>query len=132
MPAWGAYDKSGLLSRNDGPSIWMTPEDHRKTASWGKSRDAQAYRHQQKDLIDQGRFQDALQMDVDDLRSKFGNTYDPAIQQAQEYYRNTLQDRLSPQNTENTSSNVRLAEQLSKNKPASEHTSDISDVNNNT
>jgi hypothetical protein len=147
IPAQGAYKQSGLLHPNDGPSIWMTPEDHRKTASCGNSKEARAYRNQQKELIDQGRFEDALLMDVDDLRSKFGNTYDPAIQQAQEYYRNDLKDQLSPPNSEinpepqlpiddqtandQKLANAQLAEQLETSTPSSESSTDGSEVKDN-
>jgi hypothetical protein len=147
IPAWGAYDKSKLLSHNDGPSVWMTPEDHRKTASWGRSKEAEAYRNQQKELIDQGRFEDALQMDVDDLRSKFGNVYDPAIQQAQEYYHNDLKDQLSPTNSElqpkpqlstdtqhdnaQQSENAQLADRLEENIPSPQPVTDGSEVDDN-
>jgi filamentous hemagglutinin len=30
---------------------------------------------------------DAIQMDIDDIRSKFGNKYDPAIEEMLEYAR---------------------------------------------
>ncbi len=40
------------------------------------------HRSQQKALIDQGKFDDAFLMDVDDIQSKFGNKYDEAILQA--------------------------------------------------
>jgi hypothetical protein len=141
IPAWGAYDKSNLLSHNDGSSIWMTPEDHRKTASWGRSKEAGAYRDRQKELIDQGRFEDALQMDVDDLRSKFGNTYDPAIQKAQDYYHNDLEDRLSPAKSELSTdeqtadaqqlTNAQLADQLGENTSPSTLITEGSEVDDN-
>jgi hypothetical protein len=141
IPAWGAYNESNLLSRDDGSAIWMTPEDHRKTASWGRSKEAEAYRNQQRDLIDQGRFEDAMQMDVDDLRSKFGDKYDPAIQQAQEYYHNDLEDRLSsaksdlPTDEQTTNDqqleNAQLAEQLEENTPPSALIAEGSEVDDN-
>jgi hypothetical protein len=149
IPAWGAYKhkQSDLLNRDEGPSVWMTPADHYKTASWGRSKEAEAYRNQQKNLIDQGRFEDALQMDVDDLRSKFGNTYDLAIQQAQEYYQNDLKDQLFPTNSElqpepqlptddqtandQQLANAQLADQLEENIPSSKLITDGSEVDDN-
>lgn len=85
IPAYGAYSQSGKLSKNDGPSLWMTAEDHSKTASWRNSKEARNYRKQQKNLIAQGQFQDAQQMDVDDIRSKFGDKYDVGLKEAQRY-----------------------------------------------
>ena len=69
------------LRHPDGPSIWMETADHRRTASWGNSRAARQYRARQRELIREGRFDDAIQMDIDDIQSKFGNKYDDAILQ---------------------------------------------------
>jgi len=33
----------------------------------------------QKELIDQGKFKEAVQMDINDIHSKFGDKYDKAI-----------------------------------------------------
>ena len=65
----------------DGPSVWMSTADHRRTASWGNSRSARQYRSRQASLISQGRFREAVQMDINDIRAKFGNKYDAAIRQ---------------------------------------------------
>lgn len=73
------------LSRDVGPAIIIDKQDHMKTASWGRSREAQEYRNKQKELIDEGKFKEAQQMDIDDIRSKFGNKYDAAISQMQQY-----------------------------------------------
>jgi multidrug efflux pump subunit AcrA (membrane-fusion protein) len=73
------------LSRNKGPAVRMSEKDHRKTASWGNSREAKAYRKKQKKLIKEGKFKEAQRMDIDDVRSKFGNKYDDQIRKMQEY-----------------------------------------------
>lgn len=75
MPA----DSVSPLERNDGPAIKMEKEDHRQTASCGSSREAREYCAEQKELIEQGKFREAIQMDIDDIRSKFGSKYDGAI-----------------------------------------------------
>ena len=72
-------------SKNKGPSIRMETYDHMKTASWGRSKDAQAYRAKQKELINKGLFREAQQMDINDIREKFGDKYDNEIQQMLEY-----------------------------------------------
>jgi hypothetical protein len=59
----------------------MDKADHRKTASWGTSRGAKDYRAKQKALIDDGKMDDAIQMDIDDITSKFPGKYDDAILQ---------------------------------------------------
>lgn len=78
-----ANDVNGL-KENDGPAIVMEKADHRQTASCGSSLDAREYRQQQKALIDEGKFEEAMQMDIDDIHDKFGNKYDDAIAQMKE------------------------------------------------
>ena len=81
MPA----DSASNLDRNDGPAIKMDKADHRQTASCGNSREAREYRDAQKELIDNGKFREALQMDIDDIHEKFGSKYDDAISEMLEY-----------------------------------------------
>lgn len=81
MPA----DNVNGLERKDGPAIKMDKEDHRETASCGNSMEAREYRAQQKELIDQGKFREAVQMDIDDIRDKFGSKYDEAISEMLKY-----------------------------------------------
>ncbi|WP_260214061.1 hemagglutinin repeat-containing protein [Xanthomonas arboricola] len=83
-PAQSCY-KGAPIGSNAGPAIKMDPEDHELTASFGRSKSAQAYRDKQKDLLDQGRLMEAVQMDVDDIRAKFGSKYDSHIQQMLDY-----------------------------------------------
>lgn len=81
MPAKSASE----LPESDGPAIKMEKEDHRQTASCGNSKEAQEYRQRQKELIEQGKFREAFQMDVDDIREKFGDKYDDAIAEAEKH-----------------------------------------------
>jgi RHS repeat-associated protein len=67
------------FSKAEGPAIEMDAPDHRKTASWGREAYARKYRALQKRLIDQGRFDDAVLMDIEDIQAKFGDKYDEAI-----------------------------------------------------
>ncbi len=78
-------DSISPLEKNDGPSIKMEKEDHRQTASCGSSKEACDYRAEQKKLIEQGKFRDAVQMDIDDIHDKFGSKYDDAINEMNEY-----------------------------------------------
>jgi len=50
----------------------MDPVDHRQTASYGGREGSapQAYRDRQRELIDQGKFDDVFWMDVEDIQSK--------------------------------------------------------------
>lgn len=72
-------------AKDKGPSISMDPTDHRKTASYGNSAEARAYRAKQEELIKQGKFDEAQKMDIDDIRSKFGAKYDQEIEEMLEY-----------------------------------------------
>jgi hypothetical protein len=81
MPADSCTD----IPYEDGPAIKMEKADHRETASCGNSRDAQEYRKQQAELINDGKYNDAVQMDIDDVRSKFGSKYDDGIAEMQNY-----------------------------------------------
>jgi hypothetical protein len=81
MPA----DSISPLERNDGPAIIMDKDDHRKTASCGNSKEAQEYRARQAELIEQGKFEEAVRMDIDDLYDKFGDKYDQGIGEMKEY-----------------------------------------------
>lgn len=95
MPSFAASQSAGVLSKNSGPSLWMETSDHRRTQSFRRSREADDYRNQQKELIEQGKFQEAQQMDIDDIRSKFGDKYDLGIQELQNYTQE-LGDQILP------------------------------------
>ena len=83
-PAKGCYVGAPISSK-DGPAIKMDPKDHADTASHGRSKEADAYRAKQEELLGQGKLKEAIQMDVDDIRGKFGNKYDDAIKQMLDY-----------------------------------------------
>jgi hypothetical protein len=78
-------DSISPLSRREGPGFRMETDDHMDTASWGRGKAAQEYRAQQEQLISEGKFREAQQMDIDDVRSKFGDKYDEGIQQMLDY-----------------------------------------------
>lgn len=75
----------GTVTAGTAPCILMTPEDHQKTLSYKSSTDAINYRKQQQDLVSKGKYVQAVQMDIDDIRAKFGNKYDIAISDAWVY-----------------------------------------------
>ena len=86
MPA----DSVSPYSTRKGPAVRMETADHMDTASWGSSKEAKAYRAKQKKLIDQGKFEEAQQMDVDNVRELFGDKYDNGIQQMIDYTKRLL------------------------------------------
>jgi hypothetical protein len=78
-------DSISPLSRDSGPAFQMDPADHRLMSSTGNSAAAQTWRNTQAALIAQGRFRDAMQMDIDEAKLLFGNKYDQAIQETLDY-----------------------------------------------
>ena len=87
MPAKDYYvkNKGGSLTIYSGPAVRMERGDHLKTASWGKSPKAKAYRDKQASLINAGKFREAVKMDIKDLRLKLGNKYDKGIGEMWKY-----------------------------------------------
>jgi hypothetical protein len=91
MPAKSVSPLSKNYGRNDrfedpGPTIWMRTEDHKRTASNGRSTLAKEYRDKQYELIQKGRFKEAFQMDVDNIRDNFPDgRYEPGLRQAMEH-----------------------------------------------
>ncbi|MEA1230310.1 hypothetical protein ODQ17_13120, partial [Acinetobacter sp. IRS14] len=73
------------FSTGKGPAISMSKADHQKTKSWGSSKEAKAYRAEQKKLIEQGKFKEAQRMDIDDIQSTFGTKYDGQMYQMRLY-----------------------------------------------
>ena len=85
MPAWEAMEKNTDIKYKQCPAIAMEKEEHKRTASWGPSTDAKLYRDEQAKLIKEGKFRDALQMDIDDIHEKFDDKYDTGIKQMLTY-----------------------------------------------
>ena len=71
------------MARKNGPAIVMTKEDHQKTASYGASAAAKQYRAKQAEYIKNKDWKKAFDMDVKDIRKKFGTKYNKAISLAE-------------------------------------------------
>ncbi|MEU6098674.1 ricin-type beta-trefoil lectin domain protein [Streptomyces sp. NPDC047079] len=67
------------LGYRTGPAIRMDYTDHRAVYSTGSSRASKAWRLWQQELVDNGRIDEAVQMDINDIRARFGTKYDDAI-----------------------------------------------------
>ncbi|WP_185298352.1 hypothetical protein [Streptomyces finlayi] len=67
------------MPEGQGLTIQMDKSDHHATESWGSSYDGQMHRSHQSYLLKQGRLTDALQMDIDNVKSMFPGKYDAAI-----------------------------------------------------
>jgi len=84
-------DEASYLPRKVGPAIQMAQDyengitDHTHTSSNGSSYGAIGYRAVQQNLINNGHWQAATDMDIVDIRSRYGSKYDMAIADMQAY-----------------------------------------------
>ena len=89
MPACDAYpdDFSEFMDsyngKPNGPAISMSQADHKNTASFGRKAGSDQYCADQKALLKQGKYQEAFDMDVEDITSQFPGKYDSSIDEAQ-------------------------------------------------
>ncbi|GAA0691864.1 hypothetical protein GCM10010193_53030 [Kitasatospora atroaurantiaca] len=84
VPAQATYKKLGLatdLNPGYGPSIRMEYDDHRKFISTGSGPGPDAWRAAQTSLIQQGKFDEAMKKDIDEIRRVHGTKYDAAIKE---------------------------------------------------
>jgi hypothetical protein len=84
MPAKDSWLQLGLtdsLSESAGPAIRMEHDDHRKFISTGSGKASEKWRAKQAGLISQGKFDEAMKMDIDEIRRVHGTKYDAAIKE---------------------------------------------------
>ncbi|MFJ6635905.1 hypothetical protein ACIQMR_31585 [Streptomyces sp. NPDC091376] len=62
-----------------GPFIGMDEPDHRNLTSTGSGKASEQRRARQRALIDQGRWDLAMKMDIDEIRELYGSKYDTHI-----------------------------------------------------
>ncbi|MEU1087685.1 DUF6531 domain-containing protein [Streptomyces sp. NPDC005576] len=88
IPAKASYshlDAAGFrTSKNGGgagmgPSIRMDAEDHRELSSTGSSKESDEWRERQRQFIDAGHWDQAMKMDIDEIRALYGDKYDTHI-----------------------------------------------------
>ncbi|MFJ9207637.1 RHS repeat-associated core domain-containing protein [Streptomyces sp. NPDC102264] len=89
IPAKNSYahlDEPGFKTDSNGggagmgPSIRMEYDDHRRMTSTGSSDKSVRWREKQRALIDAGRWDQAMMMDIKECRKKFGDKYDGHIE----------------------------------------------------
>jgi hypothetical protein len=91
------------LTVDEGPSIYMLEEDHWKTASHSRTTGAAKWRAKQTDLVERGKFQEAFEMGVEEIRIKSqpggpfaDGRYKKGIKQAEEYAKQLDPNKLKP------------------------------------
>jgi hypothetical protein len=96
IPPESVMQATGRVIGGRGPAIWMEIADHWQTNSWGQRTfkptrkypyysSADEWRAAQAELIRKGKIREAVQMDIDDIQSKFGSKYDKGIQEMLAY-----------------------------------------------
>lgn len=78
------------FSTNKWPSILMSIEDHKLTWSFWQLTQSKNYRKIEENLIKEWKIEEAFEMWVKDIQSKFWNKYDEWIAQMREYFYNNL------------------------------------------
>ena len=84
MPAKDSWLQLGLtnsLTEDAGPAIRMEYDDHRNFISTGSGKASAKWRAKQAGLISQGKFDEAMKMDIDEIRRVHGTKYDAAIKE---------------------------------------------------
>ncbi|MFF8374425.1 DUF6531 domain-containing protein [Streptomyces lydicus] len=83
VPARAAYVGVGgtQLGYGAGPAIRMEYDDHRNFISTGSGRASDKWRADQRALIAQGKFDEAMKKDIDEIRRVHGTKYDAAIKE---------------------------------------------------
>ncbi|MFI0716434.1 DUF6531 domain-containing protein [Streptomyces inhibens] len=84
LPAKDCYLNLGLptdLKESTGPAIRMEYDDHRDFISTGSGKINDKWRRDQEALIRQGKFDEAMKKDIDEIRKKHGTKYDAAIKE---------------------------------------------------
>ncbi|WP_157851607.1 RHS repeat-associated core domain-containing protein [Streptomyces monomycini] len=83
LPAKATYKGIGNtpLPEQHGPAIRMHYDDHRDFISTGSGIDSVKWRADQRALIAQGKIDEAMKMDIDEIRRKHGTKYDAAIKE---------------------------------------------------
>nr|WTB34333.1 hypothetical protein OG781_36855 [Streptomyces sp. NBC_00830] len=71
-------NQSTSLAHPQGPSIQMDEFGHVQTSSWGRG-PAVDWQNKQADLVNSGRIDEAMQMDIDDIVTRWPGKYDNAI-----------------------------------------------------
>jgi hypothetical protein len=86
MPSDSSLYVANKLDRGSAPAIIMDAADHVKTASNGNTLASRAYQTKQLDLLNAGKFDEALQMDIDDLKNLgLYSKYESGIKEMLEY-----------------------------------------------
>jgi hypothetical protein len=94
-------DDVSPIKRSEGPAIQMHPDDHAKTSSNGSSLDAVKYRQLIEKLLKDGKWREAMAIEIKDIRdvakaAKDPRRYNEAAQEMLEYFKCLEKNGLLP------------------------------------
>lgn len=92
IPPWAAYRELVDLTYEEGPTIVMDYEDHRGLSSTI----SESHRSRQRELIAQGKFMEAMQLDITEIRTRFPGLYDQAIARMESYLKGIPPEKFKP------------------------------------
>jgi hypothetical protein len=97
-PTMKSFEIAGFkISYNEGSAFQMLYDEHRLFISTGRDKAAVVFRNQEANLLKQGKFMEAFDLNVQRVKSTYGNKYDGAMGQAREYYQNKIVPQLQQQ-----------------------------------
>ena len=85
FPSKSSLQKAGYTVGTTAPGIMMFEEDHSQTASYRNSVAAQAFREQERYLVEAGKFKEAALLGIADIQAKFPHRYDAELRQYATY-----------------------------------------------
>lgn len=87
LPSKQAFKLSELkISDYMGSAHIMDKLDHRSFISTGSSKAAQAFRELESQLLNQGKYLEAFDLNAKQIRKQFGNKYDEGLKQARKHF----------------------------------------------
>jgi len=93
IPAWNSIEiakeldptLTGLPTYGRTPSVHMDTPDHRNMTSTGSRRQSVKWRQRQSELIKDGKFGKAMEMDIREIKRRYGSKYNEQIQEMLDY-----------------------------------------------
>ncbi len=83
------------LSPADAPAILVTRDVHLGTGSFGRGKEADAFRQKELELLNAGDFKGAQQLSIDALKKEYGDEFSEHIRQFDQYTDSLLEERYS-------------------------------------
>lgn len=93
IPAWNSIEMAkktnpnlqNLPTHGTTPAIHMDTSEHRGMSTTGSSKKAKAYREKQAQLISDGKFSEAMGIDIDEIIQKHGTKYNQHMDEMLDY-----------------------------------------------